>query len=84
METKIRLYRRESKNGKSYISGLVKSSDLTDLVKNDILSIAIFKNEFKKTDRDPDYNLLLRPYVKKDKVSETPKIQELPIDDIPF
>ena len=79
METRIRLYKRQSKKGTSYIGGLVKLTELTKFIDSDTLSLALFPNTFKKGEKDADFTLLVSPYKK----AEIPKSQSDQTD-IPF
>ena len=79
------LWSRTSKDGKRYYSG---SMDLDKLVQeygfeNGKISIVCFRNNYKKTDKHPDYKVLLRDedYVAVKK-KEKPEEEEVSIDDL--
>lgn len=62
------LWLHESKDGMKYFSGSLGRARLV-----------VFKNNFKKEEKEPDYILYLDEPIKKEKVTS-----DIPMDDIPF
>jgi 2-methylaconitate cis-trans-isomerase PrpF len=66
------LYKRQTKNGDDYFFGKYTASS----------NIVIFKNSYKKEEKDADYVLYLQPSIDKPKVQQTSEVQNL--EDVPF
>ena len=63
------LWKNTSKDGKTYLSGSLGA-----------VRVLVFPNEYKKTEKDPDFNLLLSPKEDKDHkpVDEKPTAPAFP------
>ena len=67
------LWIKQSQDGRNYLSGVIQ--DLS----GDI-NIAVFKNDKKEADKQPDYNIVLS-----EKSKPVPQVEGIPgPDDIPF
>ncbi len=67
------LWIKQSQDGRNYLSGVIQ--DLS----GDI-NIAVFKNDKKEADKQPDYNIVLS-----EKSKPVPQVEGVPgPDDIPF
>jgi len=60
------LWKNIGKEGKTYLSGSLGG-----------VRVLVFANEFKKTEKDPDYNLFFSPKEEKESKPETPKPTDL-------
>jgi len=60
------LWKNTGKDGKTYLSGSLGGA-----------RVLVFPNEFKRGEKDPDFNLVVTPREEKESKPETPKSTDL-------